>query len=76
MQITRLPGGRRCVTQISEIAGYDPRREGLIVTDIYSFRDGQKLLPTGYMPTFVDSLIEKDLLKLEFLYGEEESVEK
>ena len=70
VQITRMPGGKRCVTQITEVAGYDPDRNGLIVTDIYSFRDGQHLRPTGYMPTFVDSLIEKDLLKLEFLYGD------
>jgi len=70
VQISRLPGGRRAVTQISEIAGYDPER-GLVVLDIYNFRDGKHLRPTGYMPTFVDSLIEKDLLKLEFLYGQE-----
>ncbi|MFQ5730782.1 MAG: ATPase, T2SS/T4P/T4SS family [Planctomycetaceae bacterium] len=71
VQISRLPGGRRAVTQISEVAGYDPQREGLVVLDIYNQRDGVSLRPTGYMPTFVDSLIEKDLLKLEFLYGEE-----
>ena len=70
VQITRMPGGKRSVTQISEVAGYDPDRNGLIVTDIYSFRDERHLRPTGYMPTFVDSLIDKDLLKLEFLYGE------
>jgi Flp pilus assembly CpaF family ATPase/pSer/pThr/pTyr-binding forkhead associated (FHA) protein len=70
VQITRMPGGKRCVTQITEVAGYDPDRNGLIITDIYSHRDGQQLRPTGYMPTFVDSLIEKDLLKLEFLYGD------
>ena len=57
------------MTQISEVAGYDPGREGLIITDIYNFRDGQVLTPTGYLPTFIDSLIANDLLKLEFLYG-------
>ncbi len=65
-----MPGGKRCVTQVSEVAGYDPKRDGLIVTDIYNLRDGQVLRPTGYLPTFVDSLIEKELLRLEFLYGE------
>jgi pilus assembly protein CpaF len=70
VQITRLPGGKRCITQISEVAGYDPDRNGLVITDIYNFRDGKSLQPTGYMPTFVDSLIAKDLLKLEFLYGD------
>src|SRR6478736_3516868 len=71
VQITRLPGGKRKVSQISEIAGYDTDRGALIVRDIYNFRDGQVLHPTGYLPTFVDSLIAKNLLKLEFLYGDE-----
>lgn len=71
VQITRMPGGRRVVTQISEVAGYDPERQGLIITDIYNYRNGEMLLPTGYLPTFVDSLIQKDLLKLEFLYGKQ-----
>src|SRR6187402_739251 len=71
VQITRLPGGKRKVSQISEVAGYDADRAALIVRDIYNFRDGQVLHPTGYLPTFVDSLIAKNLLKLEFLYGDE-----
>ncbi|MEK6259404.1 MAG: ATPase, T2SS/T4P/T4SS family [Planctomycetota bacterium] len=69
VQITRLPGGKRKVSQISEIAGYDADRGQLVTRDIYSFRDGEVLHPTGYLPTFVDSLIAKNLLKLEFLYG-------
>ncbi len=72
VQITRLPGGKRGITQISEVAGFDPQRDGLVITDIYNYRNGQTLLPTGYMPTFVDSLIQRDLLKLEFLYGEKD----
>ena len=47
-----------------------PDRAALIVRDIYSFRDGHTLHPTGYLPTFVDSLIARNLLKLEFLYGD------
>jgi hypothetical protein len=31
------------------------------------------LLPTGYLPSFVDSLVEKELLDLEFLYGRDQS---
>ncbi|WLD10957.1 ATPase, T2SS/T4P/T4SS family [Planctellipticum variicoloris] len=70
VQITRMPGGQRRVSQISEVAGYDVDRSSLIIRDIYAFRDGQVLHPTGYLPTFIDSLIAKDLLQLEFLYGE------
>jgi pilus assembly protein CpaF len=73
VQISRLGGGRRAVTQISEVAGYDQERQQLTVLDIYNQRDGKSLRPTGYMPTFIDSLIEKELLKLEFLYGEEQN---
>jgi pilus assembly protein CpaF len=70
VQITRMPGGKRVVTQISEIAGYDADRGELIVRDIFNYRDNESLRPTGYMPTFVDSLIDKRLLELEFLYGD------
>ncbi len=72
IQIDRKPGGRRVVTQISEIAGFDPDRNDLIVHDIFNYRDGSTLQPTGYMPTFAESLIEKELLKLEFLYGQKD----
>ncbi len=69
IQITRLPGGRRVVTQIAEITGIDPETKHVVVTDIYNFRDGKTLQPTGYLPSFVDSLMHKGLLQLEFLYG-------
>lgn len=72
VQITRLPGGQRVVSQISEVAGFDPIREGLSVVDMFNFRDGQSLRPTGYLPSFIDALIERDLLRLEFLYGDED----
>ncbi|MEO1999389.1 MAG: CpaF family protein, partial [Planctomycetaceae bacterium] len=69
VQITRMPGGQRAISQISEVVGYDPAREGLHITDIYNTRDEQTLQPTGYMPSFIDQLIDNELLKLEFLYG-------
>ncbi len=72
VQIDRKPGGRRVVTQVSEIAGFDPARNDLVVHDIFNYRDESELRPTGYMPTFAESLIEKDLLKLEFLYGQKD----
>lgn len=72
VQITRMPGGKRMVTQISEVTGIDPETKQLIITDIYNFRDGKTLHPTGYLPSFVESLIHKNLLQLEFLYGRKE----
>ena len=72
VQIDRKPGGRRVITQISEVAGFDPDRNELVIHDIFNYRDNKTLKPTGYMPTFAESLIEKNLLKLEFLYGQKE----
>ncbi len=72
VQISRLPGGRRGITQISEATGYDADRLCVATTDIFSTRADTGLLPTGYMPSFIDRLVEHDLLKLEFLYGEED----
>ena len=71
VQISRLPGGKRGVTQISEATGYDPVRKCVATTDIFSSRDEAGLVPTGYMPSFIDRLVAGDLLKLEFLYGDQ-----
>ncbi len=69
VHLSRLPGGRRAVTQIAEVTRYDPQLQRIVLTDIFNFRNGVSLQPTGYLPTFIDSLIEKDLLDIEFLYG-------
>jgi len=69
VHISRLPGGRRAVTQISEVARIDQDTKEIVVTDIFNYRDGKTLRATGYMPSFIESLVEKDLLDLEFLHG-------
>ena len=69
VQITRMPGGRRVITQISEVTGIDPDTNHITILDIFNFRNNEMLLPTGYLPSFLDELIAKDLLQLEFLYG-------
>lgn len=71
VHISRLPGGARVVTQITEVLRYDADERLIILHDIFNFRDGAVLRPTGYLPSFVDSLVEKELLDLEFLYGKE-----
>lgn len=70
VHITRLPGGRRVITEITEVVGVDPETKSVIMHDIFNFRNGRTLEPTGYLPTFIDSLVEKELLDLNFLYGE------
>jgi len=42
------------------------------VIDIFNFRDGISLRATGYLPSYIDELMDKELLKLEFLYGNDE----
>jgi hypothetical protein len=75
VHISRLPGGRRAVTQIAEVTRYDPEEKQVVVVDIFNFRNGVALQPTGYLPSFIDSLVEKELLDLEFLYGQEANLE-
>ncbi len=74
VHISRLPGGARVVTQISEVHRYDPDERQIVLHDIFNFRDGRALRPTGYLPSFVDSLIDKELLDLEFLYGRDRRI--
>ncbi|MGQ9574039.1 MAG: ATPase, T2SS/T4P/T4SS family [Thermoguttaceae bacterium] len=71
VHISRLPGGRRVITQISEVLRVDPDTKDVVILDIFNFRSGVSLQPTGYLPSFVDSLVSKELLDLEFLYGVE-----
>jgi len=71
VHLDRMPGGGRAVTQVSEVVRYDAQQKRVVVSDIFNYRDGKALKPTGYLPSFVDALVEKDLLALEFLYGKE-----
>jgi Flp pilus assembly CpaF family ATPase len=69
VHISRLAGGRRVITQVSEVTRVDPENQEVVVLDIFNYRNGRSLEPTGYLPSFIDSLIDKELLDLEFLYG-------
>jgi Flp pilus assembly CpaF family ATPase len=71
VQLTRMQDGRRMVTQIAEVERMDEETGNLIVTDIFNARDGVMLRPTGYLPTFVHQLVDKNLLDLRFLYHED-----
>jgi len=69
VHISRMPGGARVVTQITEVLRFDPADNRIVLHDIFNYRNGVSLRPTGYLPSFVDSLVEKELLDLAFLYG-------
>jgi Flp pilus assembly CpaF family ATPase len=69
LNITRSSGGKRIVTQISEVAGVDPADGRVRIRDIFNLRgESGSLQPTGYLPTFVEDLVAKNLLDPRFLY--------
>ena len=67
IQITRLPGGQRIITQISEVVRYDERQSRIVIHDIFTRRPGEELVATGYLPTFMETLLERGMLDLNFL---------
>jgi pilus assembly protein CpaF len=69
VHIDRLPTGKRVVTQVSEVTGVHPITTEVMITDIFNRRNGESLQPTGYMPSFIATLVDQKLLDLEFLYG-------
>ena len=71
VQISRLPNGKRVVMQVSEVSGVHPMTTEVLVTDIFNRRNGKALEPTGYLPTFIEELVEKELLDLSVLYARE-----
>ncbi|HEV3037084.1 MAG TPA: ATPase, T2SS/T4P/T4SS family [Candidatus Angelobacter sp.] len=67
-------GGRRRVTQITEVVELDERENRIILEDIFVFRrfpDGNgdgELVYTGYIPTFLSELLSRNFLKLEEVF--------
>jgi Flp pilus assembly CpaF family ATPase len=69
VHLDRLPGGGRMVTQVSEVTGTSARTGRVGMIDIFNRRQSDRLMPTGYLPTFVPDLIQQRLLEPRFLYG-------
>ena len=67
VQVARFADGRRRVTRICEVTEIDPETNQLCLEDIYTLRDPKqpKLRHTGYIPTFVEDMIEKKILGVE-----------
>jgi pilus assembly protein CpaF len=70
VHIDRQPSGKRQVMQIAEVCGMDPQTHEVVILDIFNRRNGQTLEPTGYLPSFLDTLVSKQLLDPKFLYGQ------
>ena len=69
VHIDRLSSGRRVIGQISEVVGLHPQTNQVVLSDLFNRRNARSLEPTGKLPTFIESLVDNDLLELEFLYG-------
>ncbi len=72
IQLKRLRNGRRCVSQISEVTEIDPITGKVMLKDLFRFEnasdDDTKLSPTGSLPSFMDALIERNLIQLDLFY--------
>ena len=65
--IERLRGGRRMVTQVSEVVDIDKQTGVVNVRDIMrgvGHGENAELKPTGYMPTFLGQMVDRGLLDL------------
>ena len=74
--IRRLKGGRRLLTQITEVIGIHPHTGEVEMRDIMGLTtdpNNPRLIPTGYMPSFMGELVEKDLIDLDRWFGRKES---
>jgi len=65
VQLTRYSDGARRVTQISEVIDVDRDTGEVIIEDIYLYQPGRRGKPgrfihTGYVPAFIDELLEVD----------------
>ncbi|MHC5015836.1 MAG: ATPase, T2SS/T4P/T4SS family [Planctomycetota bacterium] len=70
--IRRLKGGRRLITQVTEIMGIHPHTGEVEMRDILatdSVEADARLRPTGYLPTFLDDLVHRGLIDLERWFG-------
>ncbi len=71
--IRRIKGGRRLVTQITEVTGLHPVTGDVEMHDVMSVigeSTGQpRLMPTGYMPSFLGDLVDAGLIDLDRWFG-------
>jgi pilus assembly protein CpaF len=76
IQVSRFPGGARRVSSICEVVGLDEDEGVVILEEIYRLRRHKKkgtltqtkLAFTGYVPTFIDELLQTGVVSLESLF--------
>jgi Flp pilus assembly CpaF family ATPase len=74
VQLKRMRDGRRCVSQITEVARINPVTGKLEMRDLFLLDEpeaaGAQLQPTGRLPTFIGELIANGMLNLKTFYTE------
>jgi Flp pilus assembly CpaF family ATPase len=74
VQLKRMRDGRRCVSQITEVAGINPVTGKLEMRDLFLLDElegaNAELQPTGRLPTFIDELIASGTLNLKTFYAD------
>ena len=68
VQASRLASGKRMVISIAEVVGMDPEDGRILTNTIFEERDGQ-LAHSGYLPTFVDELVDKGHIDPQLLFA-------
>jgi Flp pilus assembly CpaF family ATPase len=71
VQINRLPGGVRAVTQVTEVTGTDLATGEVVTRDLFVReweRPHAELEPTGRLPTFMGELIDSGAIQLDRFY--------
>ena len=66
--VRRLSSGRRLVTQVTEITGMHPDTDEVEARDVMAavgVGDELELRPTGYMPTFLPTLVAEERIDLD-----------
>jgi len=68
VQAARLGSGKRMVTDIAEVVGMDPEDGRILTNCIFEERDG-RLVHSGYLPSFVDELVDKGHIDPQLLFA-------
>jgi Flp pilus assembly CpaF family ATPase len=75
VQLKRMRDGRRCLSQITEVAGINPVTGKLEMRDLFLLDDPEsknaQLQPTGRLPTFIDEMISSGHLNLKTFYADD-----
>ncbi len=72
VQLNRLSDGSRKITCISEVIGIDENTGEIITEDIFKlkqvFGSTSQIFHTGYIPTFVQDLLNKEIMTLDTFF--------